>query len=303
VFGREPRPLQYMDRLNHSLAEDEVDDLEPRLAVAVGLALGGLGGPKGFNFRQEELAFTRRFDRIKLPLAIACMLGLFFACFWGLKLYKDVDLLEGVYGKEVIRKKKAKSGRKTARGRKRAASGKQVYFSGYLGTMVNPTLAAQRLLEPADYAKLMKSLANADPFDRIARYLSFMEAERRDLKPSRLEDIEVVGANIADVRVADFKRPQTSAGDLGLGRMPWYQRILEPLFKDAFTVRPRVIYHRCIACGTCIKGCPMEAVSFVDERAFIDDDKCIRCYCCHEMCPEEAIGLHRSWLYQLVKPV
>jgi len=88
-----------------------------------------------------------------------------------------------------------------------------------------------------------------------------------------------------------------------LDRMPWYQRLLEPLFKDAYTVRPRVIWHRCIACGTCIEGCPMEAISFVDERASIEDDKCIRCYCCHEMCPEEAIGLHSSWLYQLINPV
>jgi uncharacterized protein (DUF362 family)/Pyruvate/2-oxoacid:ferredoxin oxidoreductase delta subunit len=130
-----------------------------------------------------------------------------------------------------------------------------------------------------------------------------MEAERRDLKPNRLEDIEVIGADLAAVRVPDFKRTRVSAGSLGLDRMPWYQRLLEPLFKDAFTVRPRVIWHRCIACGTCIEGCPMEAISFVDERASIDDDKCIRCYCCHEICPEEAIGLHSSWLYQLINPV
>ena len=129
-----------------------------------------------------------------------------------------------------------------------------------------------------------------------------MEAERRALKPNRLEDIEVIGADLADVKVPDFKRTRVSAGNLGLDRMPWYQRLLEPLFKDAFTVRPRVIWERCIACGTCIEGCPMEAISFVNERAFIEDDKCIRCYCCHEICPEEAIGLHSSWLYQLINP-
>jgi ferredoxin len=127
-----------------------------------------------------------------------------------------------------------------------------------------------------------------------------IEAERRSLEPNRLEDIEIIGADLADVKVPDFKRTRVSAGKLGLDRMPWYQRFLEPLFKDAFTVRPRVIWHRCIACCTCIEGCPMEAISLVDERAFIDDDKCIRCYCCHEICPEEAIGLHSSWLYQLI---
>ena len=130
-----------------------------------------------------------------------------------------------------------------------------------------------------------------------------MEAERRALKPNRLEDIEVIGADLADVKVPDFKRTRVSAGSLGLNWIPWYQRLLEPLFKNAFTVRPRVIWHRCIGCGTCIEGCPMEAISFVDERASIEDDKCIRCYCCHEICPEEAIGLHSSWLYQLINPV
>jgi uncharacterized protein (DUF362 family) len=129
-----------------------------------------------------------------------------------------------------------------------------------------------------------------------------LEAERRTLKPNRLEDIEIIGANLAEVIVPDFKPPQLSAGRFGYDDMPWYLRMIEPMFKNAFTVRPRVIWHRCITCGTCIEGCPVEAIDFVKEKAFIDDNKCIRCYCCHEMCPEEAIGLYSSWLYQLIQP-
>jgi uncharacterized protein (DUF362 family)/NAD-dependent dihydropyrimidine dehydrogenase PreA subunit len=129
-----------------------------------------------------------------------------------------------------------------------------------------------------------------------------MEAERRGLKPNRLEEIEIIGTNLDAAKVPDFKHPQMTAARLGLDPMPWYLRITEPLYKNAFTVRPRVIWHRCNACGTCIEGCPMQAIGFVNEKAFIDDDKCIRCYCCHEMCPYEAIGLFGSWLYQLVKP-
>jgi uncharacterized protein (DUF362 family)/ferredoxin len=129
-----------------------------------------------------------------------------------------------------------------------------------------------------------------------------MEAEQRDLQPNRLEDIEVIGADLAEVRVADFKLPKMAPGDFGLDPMPWHQQILQPYFKNAYSARPKVIWDRCIACGTCIQGCPMGAISFVNEKAFIDDDKCIRCYCCHEVCPEEAIGLHKSWLYQLLKP-
>jgi ferredoxin len=129
-----------------------------------------------------------------------------------------------------------------------------------------------------------------------------MAAEQREQKPSRIEDVDVIGVELAEVKVPDFKRSMVSAGALGLETIPWYQRILEPFAKNAFTVRPRVIWDRCIACGTCIEGCPVQAVSLVNERAYIEDDHCIRCYCCHEQCPEEAIGLFSSWLYQLLKP-
>ena len=129
-----------------------------------------------------------------------------------------------------------------------------------------------------------------------------VEAASRALKPSRPEEIEVIGADLQAVKIADFRRSEVTPDSLGLEPLPWYQQMLERYFKTAFTVRPKVIWDRCIACGSCIEGCPMEAVSFVKERAFIDDAKCIRCYCCHELCPEEAIGLHSSWLYQLLKP-
>ena len=129
-----------------------------------------------------------------------------------------------------------------------------------------------------------------------------MAAEGRGLKPNRIEEIEIVGTQLADAKVPDFKRSQVSAGSLGLESIPWYQKILEPFAKNAFTVRPRVLWDRCNACGTCIEGCPVQAVSLVNEKAYIEDGECIRCYCCHELCPEEAIGLFRSWLYQLLKP-
>ena len=129
-----------------------------------------------------------------------------------------------------------------------------------------------------------------------------MAAEGRGVTPNRIEEIEIVGTKLADARVPDFKRSQVSAGSLGLESIPWYQRMLEPFAKNAFTVRPRVIWDRCIASGTCIDGCPVQAVSQVNERANNADEQCIRCYCCHELCPEEAVGLFSSWLYQLLKP-
>jgi uncharacterized protein (DUF362 family)/Pyruvate/2-oxoacid:ferredoxin oxidoreductase delta subunit len=135
--------------------------------------------------------------------------------------------------------------------------------------------------------------------DRSANPI-LMEAGQRELQPNRIEDIEIIGAELGEVTVPDFKHPQLTPGDLGLDPMPWHRQLLQPYMKSAYSVRPKVIWDRCIACGTCIVGCPMEAISLVHEKAFIDDEKCIRCYCCHEVCPQEAIALHQSWLYQLL---
>ena len=77
AFGCEPESLDVLARLSHNLEDEDVRWIGPRIAVAIGLALGPMGGPAGFNFRQEDLAFRRRFDRIKFPLAIACMLAVF----------------------------------------------------------------------------------------------------------------------------------------------------------------------------------------------------------------------------------
>jgi Tfp pilus assembly PilM family ATPase len=76
VFGIAAKELDVLSRLAHDLDEDEATERSPSLAIAVGLALGQLGGPEGFQLRQEELVQSGGFDRIKFPLAIACMAAL-----------------------------------------------------------------------------------------------------------------------------------------------------------------------------------------------------------------------------------
>ena len=99
VFGCEPRELDVLAHLSHSLPEEEAEMLSPRIATAVGLALASLGGPTGFDFRQEDLAFTRGFDRVKFPLAIACFFGLFAALVYAVKLDKELQNFEERLGK------------------------------------------------------------------------------------------------------------------------------------------------------------------------------------------------------------
>ena len=49
-----------------------------------------------------------------------------------------------------------------------------------------------------------------------------------------------------------------------------------------------VISEDCIACGTCIDECPVEAISEGDIYK-IDPDTCTDCGTCADVCPTEAI--------------
>jgi formate hydrogenlyase subunit 6/NADH:ubiquinone oxidoreductase subunit I len=122
-----------------------------------------------------------------------------------------------------------------------------------------------------------------------------LAAEGRGLYPHRPAHVEIIGANISDLRIPDFRLPATVQAD-PLGPFSW----LAPLLKTGTSLQPRIIKDRCVACGSCFEACPVEAITMNDgSYAQINDKMCIRCYCCHEMCPEESIELKSSWLYRV----
>jgi ferredoxin len=45
----------------------------------------------------------------------------------------------------------------------------------------------------------------------------------------------------------------------------------------------------CLACGTCVPECPVEAISEGDPIYVIDPAKCTDCGACAGVCPAEAI--------------
>ena len=100
VFGSEPRELDVLAHLAHDLDEAEAAERSPELAVAVGLALGRLGGPVGFELRQEDLAQSGGFDAVKFPLAIACMVGLLTMFVFFNKKSMELDNLELELGRQ-----------------------------------------------------------------------------------------------------------------------------------------------------------------------------------------------------------
>lgn len=50
-----------------------------------------------------------------------------------------------------------------------------------------------------------------------------------------------------------------------------------------------IISDECIACGSCVSECPVDAISEGDIY-IIDPDVCIDCGACVEVCPVEAIS-------------
>jgi Tfp pilus assembly PilM family ATPase len=109
VFGCEPRELDVLGHLQHDLEPDTVEQVGSRLATAVGLALGRLGGPEGLELRQEDLVLTRGFERIKFPLALACMLALLALFVHAQRRSTELKLLEYEIGSTFIDKKNPKA--------------------------------------------------------------------------------------------------------------------------------------------------------------------------------------------------
>ncbi|MBP7563957.1 MAG: 4Fe-4S binding protein [Candidatus Cloacimonetes bacterium] len=46
---------------------------------------------------------------------------------------------------------------------------------------------------------------------------------------------------------------------------------------------------KCVSCQDCVKTCPVNAVSIVQNKAVIDTEKCINCNLCVKACTYQAI--------------
>lgn len=129
-------------------------------------------------------------------------------------------------------------------------------------------------------------------------------AAARGLGPVGIGEIEVIGAEISEIRISDYKFPATIDEGTGFsGHLAWWQKPMEPFIKDWLSLAPQIVRKKCVACGICLESCPMNTIRIIESKrkyAHIDDKQCIRCYCCHELCPEGAIELRQSFVHRLL---
>lgn len=110
---------------------------------------------------------------------------------------------------------------------------------------------------------------------------------------SRVEHINVLGEMIDEIKVSNFRIPQSIDPEWPIPECA--RRYL----KNALTNRPVINQELCVHCEICQNDCPREAIKESGGRLKIDYRNCIRCFCCQEFCPNGAISVGKGWLLRL----
>lgn len=118
-------------------------------------------------------------------------------------------------------------------------------------------------------------------------------AIREGLGPAKMENIEVRGAPLAEIKPEHFLLPPTSF----LEKIPdFFIPVVTAVAKRIRLSKPFVEQHLCSGCLVCISSCPVGALEKKGKRIRVVYQKCIECFCCVELCPHKAITAKRGFL-------
>ncbi|MCE5329794.1 DUF362 domain-containing protein [bacterium] len=128
------------------------------------------------------------------------------------------------------------------------------------------------------------------------------EAKKRNLKGAFLENTELVGGSLSDLKIYDFMLPSVLRKEMNKN---FITRILMRVAKDSLNPYPKINKKKCRgkSCKNCQKICPQSAImnSKINRNDLIFDyKKCIRCFCCSEACPEGAISNEYTLIGNLI---
>jgi pyruvate ferredoxin oxidoreductase delta subunit len=60
------------------------------------------------------------------------------------------------------------------------------------------------------------------------------------------------------------------------------------------TLKPRVLFEKCIGCGTCVRFCPEGCIKLINKKSTIGYDYCKGCGICAIECPVKAIVMEKE---------
>ncbi|MCL5073982.1 MAG: DUF362 domain-containing protein, partial [Actinobacteria bacterium] len=125
-------------------------------------------------------------------------------------------------------------------------------------------------------------------------------AEKRGLEGWNLNDTEILGEDLNDVIISDFRLPKNSNIDR-ITKNRFINTYIFPFIRNSLALSPYQNKKKCNFCKECIELCPEKAIAILNaDKLKFDYKKCIRCYCCSEMCQQGAIDLRYSFIGNLI---
>lgn len=135
------------------------------------------------------------------------------------------------------------------------------------GTAKEMSEAMEAAAEKGVGVYVMKPLAGGNLLDRMMEAIDYA----RNVKGSSAVALGIVAMDELNFALRVF-------GDQPLTRADYRKTAKRP--------KRYIVLPGCQGCGTCVKACASEAITLVDKKARIDEEKCIRCGYCAGECPE-----------------